>query len=911
MIGLVILILATAVPVVPDTTRVSTVEEFQEAVRQARPGDTIVMANGTWHDADLVFDADGAEGDSITVRAESPVEVILTGRSRLRIGGKYLKVEGLWFHRGALERGHVIAFRTDRMAHHSRVTNCAVTEYNPANWLLQYKWVSLYGTYNRVDHCYFAGKTHDGATFVVWLEDPPNDTPNHHRVDQNHFGPRPELGKNGGETIRIGTSSRSMQDSYTVVEHNLFERTDGEHEIISNKSGHNTYRHNTFLEAQGALTLRHGNHAVVRENWFLGRGKPGTGGVRIIGEDHTVVHNYFSELKGDSSRSTLSVMNGIPNSPLNRYFQVKRPTIARNTFIGTEVSIFFGLGADGEKTLLPENVLFQDNVLFTESDKPVVTTYVSVEDIMWRGNVFYGTQLGIPEPDGIHWEDPDMVSGPHGMQQPSPAGSASGKGASPTYPPLSPSDVGPSWWGQPWSPKIMEDTVHTLPDFSYAGYRWGADSPPDLESTLKVTDYGATGDDMNDDTEAFKRAIQAVDNQQGWVLVEIPEGRFYLSQVLFLERDSLILRGSGVGKTVISVEKPLGTMDVSADFEGLYDSLTVQGRTQSPYSSRGGVFWIRPNPKQEAETTSSILQGHQGAHMLEVSKPEVLSFPGDMRILWFTGNPGSDTRQQHFQDVTITALEGNTVYIKEPLLVNLTPELEPQVRALANVVQVGIEHLSIEFAKVPYGGHHLEDGYNALYLEDVRHGWIRNIEVGNTDAAIILDTASQVTLDEVAVRGRGGHYGIHTRDSRHVLMKNIHIHSNAVHTVGCEGSGGFNVVTVGMIGRIYDAGCIYPSLYESVTVQGNSDGILDLDGRSSPILWNAKVVYPQAEAIRQPVYLGALKGSSAIVGLSSNVPVRMQIGAGSYQEGVNWPGEMMVPSLYLHQLRQRLAAETP
>ena len=904
MIGLVTLILAVAVPVVPDTTQVSTVGEFQEAVRQARPGDVIVMANGTWHDADLVFDADGVEGDSITVRAESPGEVILTGRSRLRIGGKYLKVEGLWFHRGALERGHVIAFRTDRMAHHSRVTNCAVTEYNPANWLLQYKWVSLYGTHNRVDHCYFAGKTHDGATFVVWLEDPPNDTPNHHRVDRNHFGPRPELGKNGGETIRIGTSSRSMQDSYTVVEHNLFERTNGEHEIISNKTGHNTYRHNTFLEAQGALTLRHGNHAVVRENWFLGGGKPGTGGVRVIGEDHTVVHNYFFELKGDSSRATLSVMNGIPDSPLNRYFQVKRPTIAQNTFIGTEVSIFFGLGADGEKTLLPEDVLFRDNVLFTESDKPVVTAHVSVDDVMWRGNVFYGTQLGIPEPEGIHWEDPDLVSGAHGMQQPSPSGSASGKGASPSYPPLSPSDVGPSWWGQPWSPKILEDTVQTLADFSYAGYRWGEDSPPDPESTLRVTDYGATGDDMNDDTEAFKRAIQAANTQQGWVVIGIPEGRFHLSQVLFLERDSLILRGSGVGKTVIGVERPLGAMDVSADFEGSSDSLTVQGRITSPYSDRGGVFWVRPKPKQEAGSVSSILQGYQGTHVLEVSEPEILSFPGDMRIWWFTG------KQQHFQDVTITALDGNTVHTKEPLLVNLTPRLEPQVSMVEHAAEVGIEHLSFEFAEVPYGGHHLEDGYNALYFEDVRHGWIRNIEVSNADAAIILDSASQITLDEVAVHGRGGHYGIHARDSRHILMKNIRVHSNAVHTVGCDGSGGFNVMTAGLIGRIYDAGCIYPSLYESVTIQGNSAGIWDLDVRSSPILWNTKVVYPQAEVIRPPVYLGALEGG-VIVGLSSNVPVRMQIGPSGYQEGVNWSGEMTVSSLYLHQLRQRLAEKAP
>ncbi len=336
--------LMMAAPEGASDTLVRSAAEFAEAVAEARPGDTITMANGTWRDVDLVFDADGAEGDSITLRAESPGRVMLTGTSRLRIGGSYLKVEGLWFHRGALSGGHVIAFRTNRPAHHSRITQCAVTEYNPDDWLLQYKWLSLYGTRNRVDHCYFAGKTHDGATFVVWLADPPDDAPNYHRIDHNHFGPRPRLGKNGGETIRIGTSHRSMQDSHSMVEHNLFERTNGEHEIISNKSGSNTYRHNTFLEARGALTLRHGNKATVSQNYFLGNRQPGTGGVRIIGEDHVVSGNYFADLKGDSSRASLSVMNGIPDSPLNRYFQVKRPLVARNTFVNTRISILLRPG---------------------------------------------------------------------------------------------------------------------------------------------------------------------------------------------------------------------------------------------------------------------------------------------------------------------------------------------------------------------------------------------------------------------------------------------------------------------------------------------------------------------------------------------------------------------------------------
>ena len=75
--------------------------------------------------------------------------------------------------------------------------------------------------------------------------------------------------------------------SRTVVENNLFEQCNGDVEIVSNKSGENVYRHNTFVECVGALTLRHGKGCVVEGNYFLGHLAPQTGGVRIIGEDHT------------------------------------------------------------------------------------------------------------------------------------------------------------------------------------------------------------------------------------------------------------------------------------------------------------------------------------------------------------------------------------------------------------------------------------------------------------------------------------------------------------------------------------------------------------------------------------------------------------------------------------------------
>ena len=91
---------------------------------------------------------------------------------------------------------------------------------------------------------------------------------NSHRIDHNYFGSRPELGENGGETIRVGTSTYSRTSSKTLIENNIFRGCNGESEIISNKSGDNIYRNNLFIESEGTLTLRHGNNALVENNVF-------------------------------------------------------------------------------------------------------------------------------------------------------------------------------------------------------------------------------------------------------------------------------------------------------------------------------------------------------------------------------------------------------------------------------------------------------------------------------------------------------------------------------------------------------------------------------------------------------------------------------------------------------------------
>ena len=306
--------------------------EVNSAMISASPGDTITLRNGRWTDQHIELKEDAAENAPILIRAQTPGQVVLDGSSRLSIGGDYLIVDGLYFLNGALSGDHVVRFRAGSgPAHFSRLTNTAIVNYNPPSTGTRYFWVSLYGTNNRVDHCYFSNQNHSGVTVVAWLDG----IPTNHRIDHNHFDKRPAApnGENGWETIRIGTSSESNTNSRVTVEYNYFYKCDGEIEIISDKSNENIHRYNTFVDCEGTLTMRHGKRCRVEGNFFFGYNAARTGGVRIYDRDHVIINNYFAGLTGDGTRAGLAMMNGTPNSPLNGHFQVINTMVAFNTFV--------------------------------------------------------------------------------------------------------------------------------------------------------------------------------------------------------------------------------------------------------------------------------------------------------------------------------------------------------------------------------------------------------------------------------------------------------------------------------------------------------------------------------------------------------------------------------------------------
>ncbi|SNR32915.1 chondroitinase-B domain-containing protein [Lutibacter flavus] len=379
---------------------VSTKETLFLAISEATPGTEIILANGSYKDVTIEFKGEGTKDAPIVLRAETPGKVFIEGVSNLMLGGSYLVVDGLYFRNGYTPTKNVIAFRIspEEVATNCQVTNCVIVDFNQLSRDKDDLWVQFYGKHNSLDHCYIAGKTNRGPTVRVDLKGNQS-IRNFHKIEYNHFGPRPRKGGASGETIQLGSSFTSMSPSNTLIANNLFEECNGEVEVISSKTNFNIIRNNVFYKSEGSVVTRHGNYCTIDGNYFIGDGvNKNVGGIRIVNTGHWIVNNYFYNLIGENFRSPLAVMNGIPKSPLNRYNQVTDVVVAYNTYVNCKSPWQFGVGTNiAQKDVLPLSEIrsaialrteVANNVIYnTAGDTHLIIEHDKADGVKFKSNV--------------------------------------------------------------------------------------------------------------------------------------------------------------------------------------------------------------------------------------------------------------------------------------------------------------------------------------------------------------------------------------------------------------------------------------------------------------------------------------------------------------------------------------------
>lgn len=590
--------------------RVSTPEEYQAIAAALEAGDTVILANGVWQDFEILLEGEGQKDAPILLTAETKGNVILSGQSNLRLAGRHLIVSGLVFKNGYTPSSAVIEFRKNsrEFAYHSRVTEIVIDNYNNPDKQESDYWVALYGQHNRFDHNHLEGKSNKGVTVAVRLNHP-NSQQNHHRIDHNYFGYRPTFGSNGGETLRIGTSHYSLTDSFTLVENNVFEHTNGEVEIISVKSGKNTLSGNVFIEAQGTLTMRHGNGNVIENNVFLGNGVKHTGGIRIINEDQTIRNNYLSGLTGYRFGSGFTIMNGVPNSPINRYHQVKNAIVENNTFVDVE-HIQLAAGSDAERSAVPIDSRVRNNVFYTSSEQNPFTLFDDVSGIRFEQNL-----SNFKAPDEIQYgltqSSMSLVEAENGLLYPS--SSNKGEGA-----PLSLTVIDKAETGVAWYPKKPATVVF------------------DSGSTIDVP---ASADAL----------LDAIHNAKSGDILRLSKGHYEVSKLIPIDK-TLTIQAAKAADTMLTYERT-ALFEISDGGSLKLENLTISGRN-SPDAHGNSVVRTRK---------WGMIQNYR----FEVHNSQIIELDINHSFHFFQTGKGAFAdniviNNTHFSDVTGDILKLNT-----------------------------------------------------------------------------------------------------------------------------------------------------------------------------------------------------------------------------------------------------------
>lgn len=408
--------------------RVSTTQELANYLPMVQQGETIVLADGVYegHQTLSISNKDGSNEYPIKIVAETPGQVIIGDRQHFEVRtSSFVTIEGLTFTSSGT-RSAIQLIDTN----HSRVTrnHFALTETYGSD--VARTWVRVRGgEHNRIDHNLFENKGQRGNYVSINHLGDLDNVAFYTRIDHNHFRNMAPLGGNGMEPIVISAGGYRLRpdiDANTIVEYNLFERADGEMaEIISLKSNGNIIRHNTMVETAGSITFRQGHRNSVYGNYFIGNNKPGTGGVRIYGDDQRIYNNYFYQLAnpaviiGDGNVDQAYQGVDVPAG----YVRVKRTEIAFNSFIDNPTSIAQQKRSGHQ--FLPVDTIIANNLI--RSAAPAIELCLLQQHetkIHWEGNLIdsgghspnqHSLNCLCHCPEKVSFNDAQLVSGINGI----------------------------------------------------------------------------------------------------------------------------------------------------------------------------------------------------------------------------------------------------------------------------------------------------------------------------------------------------------------------------------------------------------------------------------------------------------------------------------------------------------------
>jgi len=406
------------------TVVITDIDDLKTAVNEASPGDIIEIKNGSYNGNSMTVTAKGTADAPIIVRAEGIGGVIFEEDTKFVLrASEYVVIQGIVFENDgtAVKLEGCNNVRISRNTFRLQETSSAKWVYIGGIW--NEPTTSL-SHHNRIDHNLFEGKKEAGHYITI---DGSGETiqSQFDVIDHNLFRDNQPRITNEKESIRVGWSEMSESSGYTVIEFNYFEECNGDPEIISVKTCDNVVRHNTITKSEGTISLRHGNRNRVEGNYFFGGGAECStngsstscsGGVRLYGEDHVVVNNYFEGLKGQRWDAPITLTEGdaeAGNGSLSKHFRIERAIIAYNTLVNNDYHIEIGMDNNGNYSKPPRDVIMAYN-LVQGSQNSLIRYYNEPDNMTWHKNVLYPIGEATLSSDGRTFAESEIqISNPN------------------------------------------------------------------------------------------------------------------------------------------------------------------------------------------------------------------------------------------------------------------------------------------------------------------------------------------------------------------------------------------------------------------------------------------------------------------------------------------------------------------
>ncbi|WP_282041781.1 hypothetical protein [Winogradskyella flava] len=524
-------------------------------------------------------------------------------------------------------------------------------------------------------------------------------------------------------------------------------------------------------------------------------------------------------------------------------------------------------------------------------------------------------------------------------------------------------------------PRMLEEKSNEddkyLPDFSFAGYHNGeVEIPMNVGEVFYASDFGVVANDGLDDSKALKIAIKEALKFDGKVTLQLPPGRIILSDILYLERSNFVLKGAGTGVngTEIYCPRPLMYMEDPEVLQELREYLIEFDKRQreeennidlpfSQYAWSGGFIWTKvPNTRVKPylqkyekpyDVLADISSGKRGTFTLKASSIKDLNV-GDVVELQLYNKDGEDGEiiddlyknqdvkvgSHHWnfpdlplikQQVEITAIKANKITISSPLTIDIRPNYKAQIVKWNHLKEVGIEHFRVTFPKSPRVAHHVEKGFNAIYLTRVYNSWVNNVMIDNADSGVITEEIANVTISDVVTKGENfAHYTVMMQGTYNVLARGIKVYNMAEHPLS------FNTLATKsvyldcevFVDPILDqhSGANHQNLFDNIKVHltpeenrtyplfaGGGAGYWKPSHGAYSTFWNIEVMFLEGMDSSKSILLNGMEDGpfARVIGVKGNHKIEVNYGPNAHLDRINQSLET-IPSLYKYQLTQRI-----